>query len=126
MLGRLDVSGQIEHCPSRRASALVNFIGNAVATLFVGVWDRAVYSDRVRLGWGGVWLLGVGLRGREARLLGTVDSVFVPFGDGTVEVHGGRIALRGSPEVLEGGWLRRHRRVPLRVSRGVDAPATLR
>jgi aerobic C4-dicarboxylate transport protein len=28
--------------------ALVNFIGNAVATLFVGRWDRAVDSDRVR------------------------------------------------------------------------------
>ena len=28
--------------------AVVNFIGNAVATLFVGRWDRAVDSDRVR------------------------------------------------------------------------------
>ena len=28
--------------------AMVNFIGNAVATLFVGRWDRAVDSDRVR------------------------------------------------------------------------------
>ena len=28
--------------------AVVNFIGNAVATLFVGWWDRAVDSDRVR------------------------------------------------------------------------------
>ena len=28
--------------------AVVNFIGNAVATLFVGVWDRAVDSERVR------------------------------------------------------------------------------
>jgi aerobic C4-dicarboxylate transport protein len=28
--------------------AVVNFVGNAVATLFVGKWDRAVDSDRVR------------------------------------------------------------------------------
>jgi len=28
--------------------ALVNFIGNAVATLFVGKWDKAIDSDRVR------------------------------------------------------------------------------
>ena len=28
--------------------AVVNFIGNAVATLFVGKWDRAVDADRVR------------------------------------------------------------------------------
>jgi aerobic C4-dicarboxylate transport protein len=28
--------------------AVVNFIGNAVATLFVGWWDRAVDADRVR------------------------------------------------------------------------------
>ena len=28
--------------------ALVNFVGNAVATLFVGRWERAVDSDRVR------------------------------------------------------------------------------
>jgi len=28
--------------------AVVNFTGNAVATLFVGTWDRAVDSDRVR------------------------------------------------------------------------------
>ena len=28
--------------------ALVNFIGNAVATLFVGKWDRALDADRVR------------------------------------------------------------------------------
>ena len=31
--------------------ALVNFIGNAVATLFVGRWDRPVDSDRVRRSW---------------------------------------------------------------------------
>ena len=28
--------------------ALVNFIGNAVATLLVGKWDKAIDSDRVR------------------------------------------------------------------------------
>ena len=28
--------------------AVVNFVGNAVATLFVGKWDRAVDADRVR------------------------------------------------------------------------------
>ena len=28
--------------------ALVNFIGNAVATLFVAWWDRALDVDRVR------------------------------------------------------------------------------
>ena len=28
--------------------AVVNFVGNAVATLFVGTWDKAVDSDRVR------------------------------------------------------------------------------
>jgi hypothetical protein len=61
----------------------------------------AVEVDQVRLGWGGVWLLGVGVHGRQGRVRGTIDAVFVPTGDGPIEVHGGRFALRGTPQELE-------------------------
>jgi hypothetical protein len=61
----------------------------------------AVEVDRVRLGWGGVWLLGVGVQGREERVRGTVDAVFVPMGEGPIEAHGGRFALRGTPQELK-------------------------
>jgi hypothetical protein len=80
--------------------ALVGPVVRAKVSARAATRGIAVDIDRVRLGWGGVWLLAVGLRGREGRLGGTVDAVFVPFGDSAIEVHGGRIALRGTPEEL--------------------------
>ncbi|HEY3499709.1 MAG TPA: biosynthetic peptidoglycan transglycosylase [Polyangiaceae bacterium] len=53
---------------------------------------------RVRPSFGGLWLLDVSLKSQESgRLDGRVDAVFVPFGDRAIEVHGGRVALRGKP-----------------------------
>ena len=53
---------------------------------------------RVRPGFGGLWLFEVSVKSQDAgRLDGRVDSVFVPFGDRAIEVHGGRVAVRGKP-----------------------------
>jgi hypothetical protein len=57
--------------------------------------------DRVRPTWSGVWLLGVGVHGRSGRIVGRIEAVRVPFGEGPIEVHGGRVALRGTREDLE-------------------------
>ncbi len=60
-----------------------------------------VEIERVRLGSAGVWLLGVGVRSREGRVAGRLDALHVPlFGDGAIELHGGRVALRGTPSEL--------------------------
>ena len=56
----------------------------------------------MRPSWSGIWLLGVGFRSRDGRVAGTLDAVLVPFGDGAIEVHGGRIArARGRRPELE-------------------------
>lgn len=57
--------------------------------------------ERVRPSFGGVWLLGVRVTSRDVRRIeGSVDAVLVPFGGGAIEVHGGRVALRGTPEQI--------------------------
>jgi hypothetical protein len=61
----------------------------------------SVEIERVRPGWGGVWLLGLTLRGRSGRVTGSVNAVRVPYGEGPLEVHGGSIVLRGTPALIE-------------------------
>jgi hypothetical protein len=60
-----------------------------------------VEVERVRPTWTGVWLLGVGLRGRSGRIAGRLEAVRVPFGEAAVEVHGGHVNLRGTVAELE-------------------------
>jgi monofunctional biosynthetic peptidoglycan transglycosylase len=54
----------------------------------------------VRPAWGGVWLRNVAVASGDGRIRGTLDAVYAPVGGGTVEVHGGRIELRGTPAQL--------------------------
>lgn len=61
----------------------------------------AVEIERVRPSWRGVWLFGVGFRARDDRVAGSLDAAFVPFGQGALEVHGGRVTVRGTPEQVE-------------------------
>ncbi len=61
----------------------------------------SVEVARVRLGRGGLWLLGLRVRSMRARAVqGSLDAVLVPLGDGPVEVHGGRVRLQGSVEAV--------------------------
>ena len=60
----------------------------------------SVDVGRVRPSFGGIWLLEVGVQSRTGRVAGTVDAVLVPFGDAPIEVHGGRLSLRGTPDEL--------------------------
>jgi hypothetical protein len=57
----------------------------------------------VRLGVRGVWLRGVTIESAAPpRVSARLDAVLVPYGGGVIEVHGGRVMLRGSPnQVLE-------------------------
>ena len=81
-----------------------------VPLLLVGPLARSAVSNRaadrglateietVRLGLRGVWLRGVKLESvRPSRVTARLDAVLVPFGGGTIEVHGGRVVLRGTP-----------------------------
>jgi hypothetical protein len=60
-----------------------------------------VEVDHVRPTWGGVWLVGVSFRGESGRVGGRVEAVRVPFGAGPIEVHGGQLALRGTPAEIQ-------------------------
>ena len=80
------------------------FVGPVVrAKLSARAAARGFSADveRVRPTWTGVWLFGVGIRGRNGRITGRLEAVRVPFGDAAVEVHGGRLTLRGAAVELE-------------------------
>jgi hypothetical protein len=81
--------------------ALVGPVVRAKVSAKAGARGMTVAVGRVRPGWGGIWLLDVEVRTRTGRVEGTLDAVRVPFGEKPVEVHGGRLALRGKPEELE-------------------------
>ncbi len=92
------------------AAILVLFLGPVAAVAPVtramvssraGSRGIAVEIEKVRPGWGAIWLLGVSFRGRTGRVQGRVDAVRVPLGGGPIEVHGGILSLRGRPEELE-------------------------
>jgi hypothetical protein len=81
-----------------------------VPLLFVGPLARSALTRRaaerglvsevggVRLGLRGVWLRDVALASASpARVTARLDAVLVPYGGGRIEVHGGRVALRGAP-----------------------------
>jgi hypothetical protein len=93
------------------AAALAVVVGGP--TLLVGPIVRARVVSRaaslgltvevasVRPTLSGIWLLGVQVRGREGRVSGLINSVRVPFGAGAIEVHGGRLRVRGRLEEVE-------------------------
>jgi hypothetical protein len=81
-----------------------------VPLLFVGPLARSAVARRaaerglacevgaVRVGLGGVWLRDVALASASpSRVTARFDAVFVPYTGGRIEVHGGRVALRGAP-----------------------------
>jgi hypothetical protein len=54
--------------------------------------------ESVRLGLRGLWLKGVVLASSApSRVTAKLDAVLVPFTGGPIEVHGGRVVLRGAP-----------------------------
>jgi hypothetical protein len=84
-----------------------------VPMLLVGPMARSALAERaaarglttevesVRLGLRGLWLKGVALSTPEPqRVTANLQSVLVPFAGGPIEVHGGRVVLRGSPEAV--------------------------
>jgi hypothetical protein len=102
-----------------------------VPLLLVGPLARSALSSRaaergltteietVRLGLRGLWLCGVTLESAPpSRVTARLDAVLVPFGGGSIEVHGGRLVLRGTPsEVNEAlSVLTRHWRWPLELA----------
>jgi Transglycosylase len=80
----------------------------------------AVAVGHVRPTWRGVWLLGVGVRGREDRVSGTLDAVLVPFGAGPLEIHGGRVVLRGTLEQVVESLAPEHASVDRSARRRVE------
>lgn len=81
--------------------ALVGPVVRAKVSSKAAARGVSVAVGRVRPGWGGLWLLDVSVRSRTGRVAGTLDAVFVPLGEKPIQVHGGRLALRGKPEELE-------------------------
>ncbi|HTQ07838.1 MAG TPA: biosynthetic peptidoglycan transglycosylase [Polyangiaceae bacterium] len=82
-------------------AAAVGPVVRAVVSSRAAARGVSVEIERVRPTLGGVWLLGVTFRGRDARVRGEVDAVRVPFGNGPIEVHGGRLVLRGRLQELQ-------------------------
>lgn len=66
----------------------------------------------VRPAWGGVWLRDVTLASGDGKVRGTLTSVYAPLGGGPVEVHGGRVELRGTPAQLRDSLRASPRREP--------------
>lgn len=66
----------------------------------------------VRPAWGGVWLRDVTLASGDGKVRGTLTSVYAPLGGGPVEVHGGRVELRGTPAQLRDSLRAGPRREP--------------
>ena len=81
-----------------------------VPLLFVGPFARSAVAQRaaargltsdvseVRLGFRGLWLRDIVLASAEpSRVTARLDAVLVPYGGAPLEVHGGRVVLRGTP-----------------------------
>jgi len=81
--------------------ALVGPVVRAKVSARAATRGMSVTVGRVRPGWRRIWLLDVAVRSRTGRVEGTLDAVLVPLGEKPIQVHGGRLALRGRPDELE-------------------------
>ncbi len=97
---------------SGRAGVIAGVVGLLVVVplLFVGPLARSALARRaadrglacevgaVRLGFRGIWLRDVALASASpSRVTARFDAVLVPYTGGRIEVHGGRVGLRGAP-----------------------------